>query len=360
MIIGEFRLHCGSALRRPSRYTVDMAEQPSIETESKDQAAPASARRAIIWCEADHADLIDELLLATPLEIVAIGSPTTATAAELSTRFDAEKTDDVRQAVHNIGHDVLLLLTPGGIVRDERKTILDRASATLTLEPIAEGISDAALEGIKSPVWLVPAMRHSAPMRLLEDVRENIGAVRSVNVMMRCRASRGSLYARLTDAIDTVERLCGPIELLDAAMSGPTSNQPETLREFHGHITVNARFAQNCCASIHVSDCGGAWARGVTVLTDKGCVRMTDHDLEWVDPDGEVMEQTRFDRSGAKGIAAPAGLLADEIDAILDPRRSPREPYPLASTLAVCEAVRLSIRTGQGESPRKLQQLIRA
>ncbi|MCC6909756.1 MAG: hypothetical protein IT430_17605 [Phycisphaerales bacterium] len=336
-----------------------MAEVSKVDGDGV--AATPTGRRAIIWCEAEHADLIDEWRQATRLDLAAIGAPNPAAAAELSTRFQAEKTDDLRQAVHHVSHDVLVLLTLGGIVRDERKTIFDKASATLTLEPIADGISDASLEGVKSPVWLVPAMRHSAPMRLFDDLRENLGAIRSVNVMMRCRGSRGSLYARLTDAVDTVERLCGPIELLDAAMSGPTSNQPETLRELHGHITVNARFAQNCCASIHVSDCGGTWARGVTVLAENGCVRMTDHDLEWVDPAGAVMEQNRFERPSARGAAAaPADLLADEIDAILDPRRVPREPYPQPSTLAVCEAVRLSIRTGQGESPRKLQQLIRA
>ena len=323
------------------------------------QAAPG--RRLIVWCEADHADLVEEIRAIADVEIVSVGSPTAAPAAELATQFEAEKADDLRQAVFAVPHEVLLLLTLGGVVRDERKAILDRAAATLTLEPMADGISDAGAESAKSPVWLAPAMRYGASMRLFADLRENLGAVRSVNVMMRCRASRGSLYARLTDAADTVERLCGPIELLDAAMSGPTSNQPESLRDLHGHITVNARFAQNCCAGIHVSDCGGTWARGVTVLAEKGCVRMTDHDLEWVDPAGRVIEQARFEGSGNRESAStPARLLADEIDGILDPRRAQREPYPPPSTLAVCEAARLSIRTGQCESPRKLMQLIRA
>jgi len=331
------------------------------QSEPVTEAVAPPGRRAIIWCDAHHADLIEQVRRLADIEIASIGSPTTATAAELSTRFEVEKTDDLRQAVYNVPHDVLLLLTLGGLVRDERKAIFDRAAATLTLEPIADGISDSGAEGAKSPVWLVPAMRHSASMRLFHDLRENLGAVRSVNVMMRCRSSRGSLYARLTDAVDTVEQLCSPIELLDAAMSGPSSNQPETLRELHGHITVNARFAQNCCASIHVSDCGGTWARGVTVLAEKGCVRMTDHDLEWVDPDGVRVEQATFQAAGSRGSAvAPAPLLAEEISAILDPRRAPREPYPLPTTLAVCEAVRLSIRTGQGESPRKLLHMIGA
>lgn len=338
-----------------------MADGTSSEIQAADAAGQASGRRAIIWCEADHADLIDEVRGIAEIEIAGIGSPTPATAATLATRFGAEKADDLRQAVHNVAHDLLLLFTLGGVVRDERKAIFDRAAATLTLEPIADGISDTPLEGVKSTVWLVPAARHSAPMRLFNELRENLGAVRSVNVMMRCRGSRGSLYARLTDAVDTVERLCGPIELLDAAISGPTSNQPETLRELHGHITVNARFAQNCCASIHVSDCGGTWSRGVTVLAEQGCVRMTDHDLEWVSPDGEVREQATFESVGARGSAVtPARLIAEDIAAVLDPRRTSREPYPQPTTLAVCEAVRLSIRTGQGESPRKLLQLIRS
>ncbi len=325
------------------------------ESHSIAGAGGGTGRRAIVWCEPDQADLVEEVRALAGIEIVCAGAPSPA-AAELSARLGAEKTDDLRRAVFDVPHDVLLLLTLGGVVREERKAILDRAAATLTLEPIAEGISDGGADPVRSPVWLVPAMRHSAPMRLFEDCRESLGAVRSVNVMMRCRASRGSLHARLTDAADTVERLCGPIELLDAAMSGPASTAPESPRDLHGHITVNARFAQNCCASIHVSDCGGTWARGVTVLAEKGCARMTDHDLELVDLGGNVLERSSFDATAA---SAPARLLAEEIDAILDPRRRQREPYPLASTAAVCEAVRLSVCTLQSESPRKLLQLIR-
>lgn len=329
------------------------------EPEQTSPAARAAGRRVIFWCEAGHGDLVEEIRSVAGVEIVGVGSP--AAAADLAARFGVEKSDDLRQAVFAVPHDLLVLLTLRGLVRDERRAIFERAGATLTLEPIADDISDSAAPPQGSSLWLVPAMRHGRAMRLLDDLRENLGAIRSVNVMMRCRASRGSLYARLTDAVDAVERLCGPIELLDAAMSGPTTNQPESLRDLHGHITVNARFAQNCCAGIHVSDCGGTWARGVTVLAERGCVRMTDHDLEWVDPDGKVVEQATFEPHEARAAASsPARLIAEEIEAILDPRRPTREPYPLPSTLAVCEAARLSIRTGQGESPRKLMQLIRA
>ncbi len=330
------------------------------EPEQTPAPARAAGRRLLFWCEGGHADLVEEIRAAAGIEVAGVGSPTAAAAAELAARFGVEKSDDLRQAVFALPHDLLVLLTLRGLVRDERRAILERAGATLTLEPVADDIADSAGAPQGASLWLVPAMRHGRAMTLLADLRENLGAIRSVNVMMRCRSSRGSLYARLTDAVDTVERLCGPIELLDAAMSGPTSNQPESLRDLHGHVTVNARFAQNCCASLHVSDCGGAWARGVTVLAERGCVRMTDHDLEWVDPEGRVVEQASFEPRGEQAaVSAPARLIADEVDAILDPRRPPREPYPLASTLAVCEAARLSIRTGQGESPRKLMQLIR-
>ncbi len=205
-------------------------------------------------------------------------------------------------------------------------------------------------------------------MTIFSEIRESFGTVRSVNIAFRGQRKHGSLYARLTDAVDTMEYLCGPAEQVDAAMSGPLGESPESLRALHGHLTINARFAENCCACIHVSDLGGTWARGVTILGDAGCVRLTDQVFGWWGLEGELVDSSELAEDGG-GVVGPELLIVEEINrrlgqptggesAVIGEGGVKLIPPPnVMRTVAVCEAIRLSLRTGQSESPRKILEL---
>lgn len=321
-----------------------------------------------MWCRHDQAALVSEIAAAASLQIAGLGCPESGAVSGLleqvgSACAGATGFDDPRQCVQDVEHDLLLLLTLDGIDPGDVTGVLNRAqSGVLVLEPLPSGISECTDKPAPESALLVPLMRRGRAMALLDQVREQFGPVRSMSVTMRCRPSHGSLYARLTDAVDMVERMCGEIEMVDAAMSTPAgtpTEAPQTLRALRGCMTLNARFAENRCACIHVSNMGAVWSRGVTILGENGSLRITDDRFEWCDPQGTVLDHADLDSPGSSGrVPQPAGLVADQVERALDPHRAPLEPRDVARTVAVCEAARLSLATCACESPRKLLKLI--
>ena len=163
----------------------------------------------------------------------------------------------------------------------------------------------------------------------------------------------GSLFARLFDAIDLLEVLCGDVEMMDAALAGPLSAPPDSLSGLHGHLTLNMRYSGNCCSCVALSNCAGSWFRGVTVLGEAGCLRIDDQGFEWVAPDGEIIDSDR-----QKKRATPGELIAVHTIRLLENLQTTEPPPVHAKLLAVCEATRLSCRTGQGEAPRKMLEML--
>jgi len=327
---------------------------------------PNITKRGIIWCEPDQLELAEVLCKTAALEPIAVGSPDGSISSAMAESIGAHHITDLRQATLDYEHDLVVLMTMNQIKPDEVGSVIGRDSPVVTLEPVPAGIGDGSQKRKDENVRLIPLMRRGRAMRLFREIQDSFQTVRSVSVNMRGNPSHGSLYARLTDAMDAVERVCGGIELLDAAMSTSSklsADAPNSLRDLHGHITINARFTENCCACVQVSDAGGRWARGMTILGDGGSVRLTDSAFEWWDHDGKLVDSARFDLTadGQKTESDPASfvtLIADQIKRQLDPHLPDLEQRDTNRIIAVCEAVRLSLTTGTSETPRKLHQLI--
>lgn len=318
----------------------------------------------LIWCDREQGDLVEGLTSRCNLNIVGVGCPTGAATAEVATRMEVPRAADLRHCALNETFEMLLMCRPCDLTRDELTQVIGRCQAIVTLEPIESLLGEKSnIDAVRRRVHFVPAMRFGKAFRFVKEIREQFGAIRSVTVATRGRIIHGSLLSRLVDALDVVEHLCGPIEQVDAAMSGRTNNQPESIQALHGHITANARFSQNCCASLSVSDDAGVWQRGIAVLGDGGCIRVTDTDLYWHDCDGRCVDESKVEAlKSLDAESLPVALIGDQIKLILESARSGatgREPHPSARLLAVAEAMRLSIRTGQCESPRKIEELMR-
>jgi hypothetical protein len=309
---------------------------------------------------------------AAALDITRVAGPTSGATAMVADALQSERSKDFRHDILFGTPDCVLLLTVDQIGEDEWSAIDESTMPIVSLEPRAAGITDIASRSKRNRFVQSPLFRSLPTFATFTDIRESFGAVRSVSIVMRSRRTHGSLYARLVDAVDLMERLCGPAELIDASMSGPLGTPPETLRALHGHITVNARFSENCCACIHASDLGATWSRGITILGEGGCARLTDHALEWWNRDGELIDHstsgsgrvphagTGDARSDGNEMAAPAPEceIAREINLMRD-NHAPACPQPdPARLVALCECIRLSLRTGQGESPRKILNLM--
>ena len=82
-------------------------------------------------------------------------------------------------------------------------------------------------------------------------------------MFFRCGLGQGTLFSRLFDAMDLLQSICGPIESINASLSGPLERVPEDLHALHGHMTINLRFKPNRCACIALSNHAGNWFRGL-------------------------------------------------------------------------------------------------
>ena len=119
-------------------------------------------------------------------------------------------------------------------------------------------------------------------------------------------------------------------------------------------MTLNVRFARGCCACVAASAGAGAWFRRVTICGPGGRLRIGDLDHEWMGADGETIEPAT-----PKDAATAGARIGEQMIRVLEDLDAGSDPPPdTARLLALCEAARLSCRTGQGETPQKLLEML--
>ena len=317
-------------------------------------AAMADAVRMIVWAQSNQESLVRDMVRRSGFDLVGIGSAKSADAAALGQALDVETVANLRDAILRDDVQLLWLAAPEPLEADERRLIRQQATLTISLEPRPGSIAQLQSDPAEADTArFVPLMRQSPGYRAAQEVFEQLGNRQCVNVSFRSGPSEGSLFARLFDAIDLLDALCGDVEMMDAALAGPLSAPPESLSGLRGHLTLNMRFSGNCCACVALSDCAGSWFRGVTVLAEAGCLRIDDQGFEWISPDGEIIDSHR-----EKKRATPGELIAVHAMRVLENVQATEPPPDHAKLLAVCEATRLSCRTGQGETPRKMLEML--
>ncbi len=311
----------------------------------------------MVWLDKAHRDLVIDVVKTSGARVSAIGSADPVISKDFCERFNAERIADFRVAARREGNGAVLLAISADSLPAETGLLLTADVQAISIEPFPDSLASAsAVSDEGNTVQLAPLMRRTPGYRSAAEVISTFGEPRCVNVFFRCGKGQGSMFARLYDAMDIIRSLCGEPEQIDAALAGPVPGLPgvpESLRGLHGSITVNMRFSQNRCACIAVSDQAGAWFRGVTVLGERGCLRIHDDGFEWIDEDG-----ARVDSSLASQPLTYADLVADQLVRLLQ-RRDPGElPLEHGRLLALCETARLSCRTGQSETPRKMLELL--
>ena len=310
--------------------------------------------RMIAWAEANHESLVRDMVRRSGCELVAIGSAKSAEATQLAEALNVERIEKLRDAILHDDIQLLWLAASESIPADERHLIRQQTTPTISNEPRPGSIAQLQADPSEADTArFVPLMRHSPGYRAAQEVFEQFGPRQCVNVSFRSGPGEGSLFGRLFDAIDLLDVLCGDVEMMDAALAGPLSPPPELLSGLRGHLTLNMRYSGNCCSCVALSDCAGSWFRGVTVLGEAGCLRIDDQGFEWVAPDGEIIDSDR-----QKKRATPGELIAVHAMRLLETLHATEAPPDHAKLLAACEATRLSCRTGQGEAPRKMLEML--
>ena len=308
----------------------------------------------IVWAEPDQAALIREVVAFADATLIAVGADEPQHTAELSEALDAERAGDLRQAIQHDDLDILWLAASQRLEPAERRLIRELGLRAVTSIPRPGAVTEAVAEpDDASTATFIPLMRHSAGGRATSDLLEAFGDVHSVSIAMRSGRESGTLFARLFDAMDFAVDLMGDVQSVDASLAGPLPGVPETLPNLRGHMTVNLRLAEWRCASISVSDQAGVWFRGASLIGDGGCVRIGDHDIEWTDHTG-----TMIDSQEIEGNPGAAGLIAEQISRVHNRQNTTDPPPDTTRILALCEAARLSALTGQGESPQRLLEML--
>lgn len=316
------------------------------------QPPPRPRPRAIVWCHASQVPLMRAVARRARLVIGAIGGPSgdlsvhltediraaaalsaaAATTAAPSTA-DGPATSagerstgavpivpadgptpctDLRQAVLNVAHDVVILGTFDDLQREEMAVFLaDRGDRVAALEPAVDVSVGEALRAVPKSICFVPAFRDSAAFRVFHDARDRFGEIVSVSVFFAGRPEHGALAARAADAVDVIEALVGGVDLVDAGFAGPIGPAVDAARKLRGHVTFNLRGLSRATACGHATDSSGAWTREVRLIDGLGQVAvLTDDRVAWWDSAGRLVHHEVF---GATADATAGGAKQDDL-----------------------------------------------
>lgn len=368
-----------------------------IGGENSANATGRATPRALVWMMPEQAGLVRGIAEATGLAIALVGdaSDSRGRGADLAAEFGGEQIDDLRRALATAEVD-LVLLAAGTRMEDAAaiRECAERGVRVATLEPTPAGVlevlepsgdrpaqsgdegmglslgpepmDEPGIDGSSAREWaaFVPLARHAPVMRGAHDVIQQLGGLRMVSVQAWGGLGQGSLGARLYDAIECITWLLGQPETIDAALVSATPGAPSagtptspTLRELEGDLSATLRYSGGAAAAIAASNRAGRWSRTITLVGERGRVRIYDDGLEWIDAEGNIVEASR-DSTRIRGTAqgeptlAPAvRVIAEQITRLLDASRPIDPPSNVLSVLATAGAALLSARTGQGESP---------
>jgi hypothetical protein len=309
------------------------------------------------------------------MKVVGVGAPAESTKSDttdLGSHFtDAEPFSDIRQVVAKGDADVLLIMTaahaePGADVGlgDDLEFLNHCKHHNLRVFSTAPAPSTTRSDVPHDAVRTLGLLRNTPIWLRATDALANFGPVQTVSVSSRCARDASSLGARLFDAMTLVHALLGLPESVDAALvthPTPSAGQgpPRTLRRLRGDITANLRFGAHRAGALTLSDRGGRWFRGVTLLGDAGCFRLDEKGFEHLDPDGALVDASEPTDAPGTGESG-AHAVATDLRRALDPHLPAPEPMDVRSVLAMCEAAILSASTGAAEPPSTILQMARA
>ncbi len=320
---------------------------------SKTTTAPAI--RLIAWAEPGQTPLLREAVEDGSIAMAAVGSPDAADGTQLSEDLAAQRTPTLRDAILRDDGDMLWIASPQPIEKDERRLLRESPTGAVTTEPLPASAADVLGDPDEArTAHCVPLMRQSPGYEAAADVFETFGERHAANIFLGCGPGQGTLFARLFDAMDLAEAIGGTIEQLHAALWRPLGGVPETLPSLTGTLTINLRYRDNRCASLCVSDAAGGWLRRLVVVGVGGSLRIDDGGFEWIAPDGRTLDAHHEERT-----PTPGELVARQVRRLLEGRAAISPPPDTARLLALCEAARISARTGSPETPDKVIEMLR-
>jgi hypothetical protein len=321
-------------------------------------------RRVAVWLDPQQVPLVRAVADLAELQIAAAGSGSRGHSQALAAELSATPVDDLRAMLASSDADLVWICAPGpfgaGSGGDDAAAVLEAHSRSVriaTLEPIPASALDLAPGGwIEGDFGLraIDLVRFIPLLRVSEDVLATFGPVRTLAVESWGAPAEGSLGARAYSALALIVSLFGEPEKIDAAYISPAAGAAlhalpgETLRALSGDLTACMRFADGRAAGLLASDHAGCWGRSVTLIGPAGRLRITDDGLLWIGPDGGTVDESTHAGGAARSIA-------DSLSRILSADPGPTDH---AAILSTAQAMLLSARTGESESPATIRRMI--
>jgi predicted dehydrogenase len=343
----------------------------------------AAGRRIAVWLEPAQCGLVRDVAAAAGVGIAIAGSPARGHSHGVASELGSEPSDDLRAILASADVDLVWIASPGpfGVGGGS-------GDAEAVLAAHARGVKVAASEPVPasaldlfSGLWLdagiamrpadivrfIPAPRGSLAMRHADDVLANFGEIRSIAVETWSSRAEGSLGARIFEGLALIASLLGEPEKIDAAYAAPTHGTGvhglpgESLRDLSGDICACMRFADGRAASLVASDQGGRWNRTITILGPAGRLRIFDDGLEWIGPTGQRTDEMRPPHlRGDAPVSHAVSAIAESLTRMLDPAAPDPAPLDHATILSMAQAILLSARTGEAESPGTIKRMVGA
>ncbi len=336
-----------------------------------------SQPRCIVWTNPDQAHVLGAILHEAGIERIGAGCADPARTGQVASSLGCEPVDDLRQALTTLDTDMVLLGDPGGFGEEPNDADLEALRAAharnvcvATIEPIpatpagigGTSFSEALHQGvIGSFAHVTPLLRYRPIIAELSSVLETYAPVRSAMLAYAGSSAHGTLGARLFNMLDLTRWLIGVPSVIEAAYVSPRAGRGmhplpgQTIRNLHGEITMNLRFSDGRCAAIYLSDQFHDSTLSMTLASAEGQILLDEQGFVWRNPAGDEVD-THIAPDAA--LNSDAGALRAQLSELCSGTAPTRPPIDYASVLSMTHAALLSTRTGQGESPHDVEQLM--
>ena len=327
----------------------------------------------------EQAPVLGRLVARADIELVGAGCPDPARTGQIASQLGCEPVDDLRHALTSVDADLVILGDPGTFGEHARDQDLESLRAAhgrnvcvATLEPIPAAAGEIAgtlyAEALQNGTLgtlarFVPLTRHTGLVTELQAALETFGPIRSCSITIGAPAALGSLGARLFDAMDLVRSLIGVPNIVEAAYISPAAGRGlhplpgQSLRGLHGEITMNLRFSDGRCACVLLSDQLARSRVSMTLIGREGHMSVHARGFEWYNPEGALIDSHELaaEEDGVDPLERALGTQLIEVCTGVGPKRS---PVDYGGVLSMTHSALLSTRTGQGESPHDVEQLL--
>lgn len=307
------------------------------------------------------------------IELVAAGHRGVAQAKDLGDMLKIPPYDDLRRMVVETQPQVIVMDRPANANLEFLTGCIDGGIGMFCLGPAVRNVAEARaladhLDLQTALLYTWPRLASSAAWKHTAQADEY---VRPFKFAVAQWYARNHVLAKATDRDDDAVRslsvlawdvLSTFVELIGVPLSVYSSirgNVPtgDSFTDITGTAGLTMRF-EDCTATITVSDRLGPWTRDIMLIGQSGVLRIDEHRYEFSQPDGQIIDTgTTSVPSGMRRAIEELTLFLDQFEAVPSPHRG--WMHRLEETAATMEAMLVSHRTGQAESPEKFLALRR-